>query len=79
LRISQAAADALPQAQYDELERTGHIQGLTRSDNGRAVVHVRNSSGVVESRFSFNPETGAVEPGRPINMSNFSDPAAGTK
>jgi hypothetical protein len=77
LRISQAAADALPQAQYEELERTGHIQGLTRSDNGRAVVHVRNSSGTVQSRFSFNPETGAVEPGRPMDTRMFHDPSAG--
>jgi hypothetical protein len=79
LRISQAAADALPQAQYEELEKTGHIQGLTRSDNGRAVVHVRNSSGVVESRFSFDPETGKVGPGRGIDMRMFHAPAAGTK
>jgi hypothetical protein len=79
LRISQAAADALPQAQYDELASTGHIQGLTRSDNGRAAVHVRNSSGVVESRFSFDPETGKVGPGRGIDMRMFHDPAAGTK
>jgi hypothetical protein len=77
LRISQAAADALPQAQYDELASTGHIQGLTRSDNGRAVVHVRNSSGTVQSRFSFNPETGAVEPGRPMDTRMFHDPSAG--
>jgi hypothetical protein len=29
LTISQDAANALPQAKYDELARTGHIQGLT--------------------------------------------------
>jgi hypothetical protein len=77
LRISQEAANALPQAKYEERARTGHIQGLTNSDNGRAVVHVRNSSGTVESRFSFNPETGAVEPGRPMDTRMFHDPSAG--
>jgi hypothetical protein len=75
LRISQEAANALPQAKYDELARTGHIQGLTNSDNGRAVVHVRNSSGAVESRFSFDPETGKVQPGRPMDLRDFDAPA----
>jgi hypothetical protein len=77
LMISQGAANTLPQAKYDELAKTGHIQGLTNSDNGRAVVHVRNSSGTVESRFAFNPETGAVEPGRPMDTRMFHDPSAG--
>jgi hypothetical protein len=75
LTISQRAADALSQKQYDELKQTGHIQGLTNSDNGRAMISMRNSSGTVQSRFSFDPETGKVEPGRPIDLRDFDAPA----
>jgi hypothetical protein len=78
IQISQAATDALSQAQYEEFQRTGGIEGLTGPIEGTRV-HVRNSSGTVQSRFSFNPETGAVEAGRGINMEMFHDPAAGTK
>jgi hypothetical protein len=76
LTISQEAANALPQAKYDELQKTGHIDGLTRPYQGTRV-HVRNSSGTVESRFAFNPETGAVEQGRGMDMRMFHDPNAG--
>jgi len=40
IRISQEAVNNLTQAQYDELSRTGYLQGVTNSDNGRAVVRV---------------------------------------
>jgi hypothetical protein len=76
IRISQEAANRLGDAQYKELEQTGHIQGLTNSDNGRAIVHVRQGGSVQISR-SFNPETGAVEAGRPMDLRDF-DPPAGT-
>jgi len=77
IRISQEAANKLGDAQYGELERTGHIQGLTNSDNGRAFVHVRQG-GTISVQRSFNPETGAVEAGRGLDMRNFHDPAAGS-
>jgi hypothetical protein len=75
LTISQRAVDALTAEQYKELEATGHLQGLTNSDNGRAIVHVRDSSGTVTSRFSFNVETGAIEPGRLMDLRDFDAPA----
>jgi hypothetical protein len=75
LTISQRAADSISQAQYDELKQTGHIQGLTNSDNGRALVHVRNSSGTVRTDFSFDPETGKIGPGRGIDLRDFDAPA----
>jgi hypothetical protein len=74
IAISQAPTDALSQAQYDEFQRTGGIEGLTGPVEGTRV-HVRNSSGTVESRFSFNPETGAVEPGRGLALTDFDAPA----
>jgi hypothetical protein len=74
IRISQEAANRLSDAQYKELEQTGHIQGLTNSDNGRAIVHVRQGGSVQISR-SFNPETGAVEEGRPMDLRDFDPPA----
>jgi hypothetical protein len=78
LRISQAAINALTEAQYQELKETGHLQGLTNSDNGRAYVHVRQG-GSHTVRLSFDPETGAVGPERPLDMRDFTDPAAETK
>jgi hypothetical protein len=68
----------LSEAQYEEFQRTGGIEGLTGPIEGTRV-HVRNSSGAVQSRFSFNPETGAVEAGRGLDMRYFTDPAAETK
>jgi hypothetical protein len=75
LTISQRAVDNLSPAQYEELKTTGHLQGLTNSDQGRALITVRNSSGTVHSRFTFNPETGAIEPGRALDFSDFDAPA----
>jgi hypothetical protein len=75
IQISQAATDALSGAQYAEFQRTGGIEGLTGPIEGTRV-HVRNSTGTVESRFSFNPETGAVEAGRGLDMRHFHDPDA---
>jgi hypothetical protein len=78
LRISQAAVDALSEAQYNELKETGHLRGLTNSDRDRAMVHV-SQGGSYTSRLSFDPETGKVGPGRPMDLSLFDDPAAGSK
>jgi hypothetical protein len=74
VRISQAAVDNLSQAQYDELSRTGHLQGVTNSETGRAIVHV-SRGGTVTIQRSFNPETGAVEAGRGLDLRDFDDPA----
>jgi hypothetical protein len=76
ITISQVAVDSLSQAQYDELQQTGHLQGLTNSDNGRANVHVRQG-GSISIQRSFNPETGAVEAGRGLDLRDF-DPPAGS-
>jgi hypothetical protein len=75
IQISQAATDALSEAQYAEFQRTGGIEGLTGPIEGTRV-HVRNSSGAVQSRFSFDPESGKVGPGRPLDMRYFTDPNA---
>jgi hypothetical protein len=75
IRISQEAANKLGDAQYKELEQTGHIQGLTNSDNGRAYVHVRQG-GVHSVNLSLD-ETGKVGPGRPMDLRDF-DQAAGS-
>jgi hypothetical protein len=77
IQISQAATDALSEAQYAEFQRTGGIEGLTGPIEGTRI-HVR-SGGSQESRFSFNPETGAVEAGRGMDLRNFNDPNAETK
>jgi hypothetical protein len=66
----------LTEAQRSELESTGQIAGFTASDRGRAMISVRNSSGSIRTDFSFNPETGAVEPGRPMDLRMFQDPNA---
>jgi hypothetical protein len=75
IRISQAAVNALSEAQYQELKATGHLQGVTNSDNGRAVVRVTRG-GSYSANFSFDPETGALGPGRGIDLRDFDDPAA---
>jgi hypothetical protein len=73
LTISQRGVDQLSQAQYDELKRTGEIEGLTTPI--RSIhVHVRQG-GAIESRFSFDPETGKVQPGRAMDLRDFDAPA----
>jgi hypothetical protein len=78
IRISQEAVNALSEAQYQELKATGHLQGVTNSDNGRAVVHV-SRGGSHSVNLSFDPETGKVGPGRGLDLRDFSDPTAGSK
>ena len=75
VRISQEAANKLSDALYQELEQTGHIQGLTRTDAGRAYVHVRQG-GSLSIQRSFDPETGEVGLGRGLDMRDFFDPNA---
>jgi hypothetical protein len=70
IRISQAAVEALSPAQYEELKTTGHLQGVTNSENGRAIVHV-TTGGSYTSQHSFNQETGVVEPGRGVDLRDF--------
>jgi hypothetical protein len=77
IRISQAAVDQLSQAQYDELKATGHLAGVTNSENGRAVVRVSQGSSY-STGFTLD-ETGKVGPGRPMDLRSFHDPAAETK
>jgi hypothetical protein len=74
IRISQAAVNNLTQAQYDELSRTGHLQGVTNSENGRALVHV-TQGGSYSTGFSLD-ETGQVGPARPIDLRDFHNPDA---
>jgi hypothetical protein len=74
IRISQAAVDQLSQAQYDELKATGHVQGVTNSENGRAVVRVTRG-GSHSVNLSFDPETGKVGPGRGLDLRDFDKPA----
>jgi hypothetical protein len=74
LTISQEAINALPEAQYQELKTTGQLQGLTTSDAGRAYVHVRQG-GSHSVSLSFDPETGAVGPGRGLDLRDFDAPA----
>lgn len=75
LTISQEAVNALSQSQYDELKQTGRLQGLTTSDAGRAFVHV-SQGGSHSTSFTLD-ETGAVGPGRPMDLRDF-DPPAGS-
>jgi hypothetical protein len=75
IRISQAAVNALSEGQYQELKATGHLQGLTNSDNGRAVVHVTRG-GSHSTNFTLD-EMGEVGPGRPMDLRDF-DAAAGS-
>jgi hypothetical protein len=73
LTISQEAVNALPEAQYQELKNTGHIQGFTNSDAGHAYVHVRQG-GSYSTSFTLD-ETGKVGEGRPMDLRDFQDPA----
>jgi hypothetical protein len=73
IRISQQAVDSLSQAQYDELQQTGHLQGVTNSNNGRAIVHV-SRGGTIQVQRTFNPDTGAVEAGRGLDLRDFDPP-----
>lgn len=74
IRISQEAANKLSDGNYQELERTGFIQGLTNSDAGRAYVHV-SRGGSHSTSFTLD-ETGKVGPGRGLDMRDFHDPNA---
>jgi hypothetical protein len=76
IRISQEPVNNLTQAQYDELSRTGHLQGVTNSENGRAIVRV-SQGGSYSTGFTLD-ETGKVGPGRPMDLRDFQDPAAGS-
>jgi hypothetical protein len=75
IRISQAAVDQLSEAQYQELKATGHLQGVTNSENGRAVVRV-SQGGSYSTGFTLD-ELGKVGPGRPMDLRDF-DRAAGS-
>jgi hypothetical protein len=74
IRISQAAVDQLSQSQYDELAATGHLQGVTNSENGRAIVRV-TQGGSYSTGFTLD-ETGKVGPGRGLDLRSFHDPDA---
>jgi hypothetical protein len=74
IRISQKAVDALSPAQYEELKTTGHLQGVSNSENGRATVHV-TQGGSHSVSFTLN-DTGEVGPARPIDLRDFHDPNA---
>jgi hypothetical protein len=74
IRISQAAVNALSEAQYQELQTTGHLQGVTNSGNGRAIVHV-TQGGSHSVSFALD-DTGQVGPGRPIDLRDFHNPDA---
>jgi hypothetical protein len=74
IRISQQSADQLSEANYRELERTGHIAGLTKRDD-RTFVHV--SRGGSHSVSLTLDEKGAVGPGRPMDLRDF-DRSAGS-
>jgi hypothetical protein len=69
----------LTEGQRMELERTGNIAGFTASDRGRAMISVRNSSGTIRIDRSFDVDTGAVEPGRGMDLRDFTDPTANSK
>jgi hypothetical protein len=73
IRISQEAVNALSEAQYQELKATGHLQGVTNSENGRAVVRV-TQGGSYSTGFTLD-ETGKVGPGRGLDLRDF-DPVA---
>jgi hypothetical protein len=68
VKPSQAAFDGLSQKQYDELSATGGIEGVTRPLDTRVSVR---QGGSLEIRRSFNPDTGAVEAGRPADWPDF--------
>jgi hypothetical protein len=70
LTISQAAINALSEQQFQELKSTGQLAGLTTTDAGKATIHV-TTGGSYTSQHSFNPETGAVEQGRGVNLRQF--------
>jgi hypothetical protein len=74
IRISQESANQLSEANYQELERTGHILGLTKRDD-RTFVHV-SRGGSYSTSFTLD-ERGEVGPGRPMDLSQFDDPNAG--
>jgi hypothetical protein len=76
IKISQAAVNALSEEQYQELQQTGHLRGVTNSDNGRAYVHVTRG-GSHSTNFTLD-ETGKVGPGRGLDLRDFKDPAAGS-
>jgi hypothetical protein len=63
---SQAAIDGLSEQHYQQLTETGGIDGVTRPS--KPTVSIREG-GAVEIRQSFNPDTGKVEEGRPLDMS----------
>jgi len=68
---SQAAIDGLSEENYRQLTETGGIDGVTRPV--KPTVSIRQG-GVVEVRRSFDPDTGKVEEGRPIDMSRAERP-----
>jgi hypothetical protein len=74
ITISQDAVNALSEQQYQELKSTGQLQGLTTTDAGRAYVHVRQG-GSHSVSLSLDPETGAVGPGRGLDLRDFDAPA----
>jgi hypothetical protein len=71
IRISQESANKLSDTSYRELERTGHILGLTKKDD-RAFVTVRQG-GSYSISFTLDEE-GKVGPGRPMDLRSFHDP-----
>jgi hypothetical protein len=73
IQISQAAVNALTEAQYQELKATGHLQGVTNSENGRAIVRV--SQGAFYSTSFTLDETGKVGEGRGLDLRDFDAPA----
>ena len=74
VKISQEAVNNLTQAQYDELSRTGHLEGLTNSLTGKAIVRV-SQGGSYSTGFTLD-ETGKVGAGRGLDLRDFLDPNA---
>jgi len=68
---SQAAVDGLSAENYRQLTETGGIDGVTRP--AKPTVSIREG-GAVEIRRSFDPETGKVKEGRPLDMSHAERP-----
>jgi hypothetical protein len=68
---SQAAIDALSPERYAELSETGGIDGLTRP---HPIKVTSRQGGTYVARLSINPETGAIEAGRPLDMTHFDAP-----
>jgi len=62
---SRAAVDALSDDHYRELKETGNIGQLMGPPPVRVSVR---QGGAIERRYSFNPDTGAVEDGRPLDI-----------